>query len=239
MEDLMNYGRLLILGGILATLAAPALADPITYGEFDASGQGSVLTTGTGVHQVGSGFELGGTTGTTAGGNLRPTGTVTDDGSGVFGNFDQGLSFFYHFIVAPTPTPAHATFTFSTASVATPVEFLQATDNGVQMKFYITTVETPVLINSGGTRTGTIGSFQGVGYVTFSNEFAPGTPTVLYQEAVEYEVDTNKGAGLRPITVQILATDPGVLPEPSSFVLMGTGIFSTAGMLWRRRRLVA
>jgi PEP-CTERM motif len=236
----MKYGRLIILGGILAGLATPMLADPITYGEFDASGQGGIKTAVVGGKTVGTGLTIGGTTGTTGGGNLRPTGTVTQDGTGDFNEFSESESFFYHFIASGTP--AAGLFTFSTvpAAGAAGVEFLQAnTDPSfgpvITMKFYITSVE-DIAINSGSNTKGNPGGFDGIGYVTFSNIFVPGEPGVLFQQAADYSVETNKGAGLRPLTVEIDLTAPSPAPEPSSLALLGTGMMGVAGFVFRKRR---
>jgi len=241
----MKYGRLILMGGILMGLATPMLADT-TFGEFDSSGQGLILATGfhgvTTIH----GLTLGGTTGVTGGGNLRPTGTITDDGTGVFGDFSESESFFYHFIASvpagsPNGTKPTAEFDFSTVTAAGPtgIEFLQANTDPTlgpvdTMKFYITSVE-DIEINSGTASKGTPGAFDGVGYVTFSNEFVPGTRT-LFQEAVEYQLTINKGAGQKPFSLSVEATAPSDIPEPGSLALLGTGMMSVAGFAFRKRR---
>jgi hypothetical protein len=234
----MKYGRLILMGGILAGLATPMFADTI-YGEFDGSGQGAIST-------ATSGLTLGGAVATTGGGNLRPTGTVTDDGTGVFGNFSESQSFFYHFIasVPPgSPSGTKPTAQFDFGSVATAgaagIEFLQANSDPTlgpveTMKFFITSVGDETA-NSGSILTGNTGNFDGTGYVTFSNVFVPGT-TTLFQEAVQYDVSVNKGAGQKPFTVVIQATQPPQVPEPSSLALLGTGMLSVAGFAFRKRR---
>lgn len=231
----MKFGKLIILGGILALFTGPIFADSI-YGEFDASGQGGIATTGSGVNKTATGEIIGGTIGTTAGGNVRPTGTITQDGTGVFHRFTESESFFYHFIA--TGSPGAGTFSFSSVTPAG-VEFLQAnTDpklgNVATMKFYITSVE-DIEINSGSGVQGTPGGFDGVGYVTFSNVFVPGEPGVLYKEAVDYSVVINKGAGQKPFTVEIVATAPSAVPEPGSLALLGTGLAGIAGSVFRKR----
>jgi len=233
----MKYGRLILLSGILAGLATPMFADSI-YGEFDGSGQGTISTTGSGSHIVATGLTFGGATGTTGGGNLRPTGSVTQDGSGAFTDFSEGESFFYHFIASGSP--ATAPFLFSSITPSG-VQFLTATSDPslgpvVTMKFYITSIITAdTTINSGSGTRGVAGGFDGDGYVTFSNIFVPGEPGVLFQQAVEYAVQTNKGAGQRPLTVEIDATVPSPAPEPSSLALLGTGMVGMAGYVFRKR----
>jgi hypothetical protein len=237
----MKYGRLIVLGGMLAGLATPMFADTV-YGEFDASGQGgiSTVTTKVGGKNVitPTGLTLGGTVGTTKAGNVRPTGTVTEDGTGVFDDFTESQSFFYHFIA--TGTPGMAPFLFSTVNPTTGIEFMQANSDAtlgpvVTMKFYITSVA-DILVNSGAGNKGAAGGFDGIGYVTFSDTFAPGGKGVLFQEAVDYSVEINKGAGSKPFTLEIDATeaDPAV-PEPSSLALLGTGMMSVAGFVFRKR----
>ncbi len=168
---------------------------------------------------------------------MRPTGTVTTDGTGVFSGFSESESFFYHFIA--TGTPGMALFDFSTVTSPTGIEFLQANTDPAKgpvttMKFYITNVQ-DITINSGAVVGGHTGGFDGFGYVTFSNEFDPAHPTQLFQEAVEYSVDVNKGAGSRPFTVEIDATKPSPAPEPSSLALLGTGMLGIAGFAFRKR----
>jgi PEP-CTERM motif len=231
----MKYGRLIVLGGMLAALSTPMFADTI-YGTFDGSGQGTIATTGSGSHTVATGLTIGGTIGTTAGGNVRPTGTITTDGTGVFSDFSESESFFYHFIASGSPGTAF--FDFSTAGPAG-VEFLQANTDPTKgpvttMKFYITNVQ-DITINSGGLVGGTTGGFDGFGYVTFSNEFDPANPTQLFQEQVEYSVDVAKGSGSKPFTVEIDAIKPSPAPEPSSLALLGTGMLGVAGFAFRKR----
>ena len=232
----MHYGKLLLLGALLAGPSTAAFATPI-YGVFDASGQGNIATTGSGTHTVATGLTIGGTIGTTAGGNVRPTGTVTQDGSGVFADFTESQSFFYHFIASGTPGSAF--FGFNTVTTPTGIEFLQANSDPTKgpvatMKFYITSVQ-DVTINSGGLIGGTTGGFDGTGYVTFSNVFVPGQPGVLFQEAVEYSLVVNKGGGSKPFTIEIDAVSPSPAPEPSSLALLGTGMVGIAGFVFRKR----
>jgi len=216
---------------MLAALATPMFADTI-YGTFDASGQGSIATSGS----TATGLMIGGTIGTTGGGNVRPTGQITTDGTGVFSAFSQGESFFYHFIASGSPGSAF--FGFSTVT-PTGIEFLQANTDPANgpvrtMKFYITSVQ-DITINSGGVVGGSTGGFDGFGYVTFSNEFDPANPTQLFQEQVEYSLDVNKGSGSRPFTVEIDAIKPSPAPEPSSLALLGTGMLGIAGFAFRKR----
>ena len=68
------------------------------------------------------------------------------------------------------------------------------------------------------------GSFTGEGYVT---------DTGYAQTPVTFQLtNSGKGAGEKAFTLDILAPTP----EPSSLVLLGTGVMGAAGIFLRRRQ---
>jgi PEP-CTERM motif len=237
----MKFCKTILLGTILASCVPAALATQIG-GELFVTGTGTILGPAHSVDATSITFS---NYGTTTGGNTRPRGLVVGDGSGGFSDFADGDSFFYDFL-KPTPagsTTGSGTFAFESATAEDPIELLQMTEDGVQLKVFITNVDDGAMVgtaNSGSVShhnfvPGTSGTFFGEGYVTLSNDFVSGNSGPLDESPIDFQLsNSGVGTGLKPFSVDIIA----LAPEPSSLVLLGSGIASAAGMMFRRRRIL-
>jgi PEP-CTERM motif len=233
----MNFGKMIFLGAIFASCVPAALATPIG-GELFLAGTGTISGPVNSLNATSITFS---NYGTTMNGNTRPRGVVDGDGTGGFSDFTDATTFFFDFL-KPDPADSGAgTFTFASATDANPVELLQMTENGVQLKIFITNVDPGAMVGTNsvgkagkpGFVSGTAGTFTGEGFVTLSNDFVSGNSGPLEESAINFSLtNSGTGVGLKPFSVDIEA----IAPEPSTLALLGTGMVSVAGMMFRKRR---
>jgi len=134
----MNYGRLIILGTILASCVPFAHADRI-YGEVDTNGTATIATT-SGVTTIAFGNIVAG----------HPVGHISGDGQADFSNFSDGTSFNY--IATPVTL---------TVGAITPVQLFSVTENGVTLDFFLTNI-LDFTVGSASAK----GAFDAIGYIT-------------------------------------------------------------------------
>lgn len=135
--------------------------------------------------------------------------TITGQGYGALAEFSFGTTGFDSFNYLATPT--------------TPFELFHTTaTDGAVLRFFVSsdsyTIAPDLVVLGSGfyTRTGTDGTVTTIPFGTFN-------------------ISTQGTAG----TIVSFSDSNMVTPEPSSLVLLGTGIVSAAGMLVRRRQITA
>ena len=134
-------------------------------------------------------------------------------------------------------TPTLYTFTNLLASLGNPLEMYSATDAlGDTVAFYATGVATNLVQNASGDITVVL-----TGYFTETSGSGAGncasTSSCFTQTGGEDSLTFNDiPASPNGNLTEDFITEPA--PEPNSFLLLGTGLFSAAGLLIRRRRTV-
>jgi PEP-CTERM motif len=215
----MKFGKTFFLGTILASCASAALATPTNYlfGELDASGTAQVTAT-----QLIFGNLFG----------EKPKGATVGQGSDNFSNIGDNTAFLYNFtgVAAKAGPPAVSAvppiFDFSSLASG-PVELFSISDGTATVNFFLTEID-PGSIIPGHAKMGLIpatkGTFTGEGYVTEDG---------FINTPVDFSLTNNStGTGIKAFSFSIVS----VAPEPSSLTLLGSGIVSAVGMMFRRRR---
>jgi hypothetical protein len=129
--------------------------------------------------------------------------------------------------VAGGSTGSFTFFTAGTMFNINPNGSFTVTENGETASFVVTSVTSDTVSPmSGG---GTILTALGTGTFTMSG-IVNGTGLATF-------IDTSQSlAGVNQLTSFSASTDVVPTPEPSSLILLGTGLLSSAGVLVRRRR---
>jgi hypothetical protein len=224
----MKFGKIIVLGGILAVSAPLAFADTITFSQ---SGTDTVSLSSTGITFKNTG---GATTFTDPAG--APGKVVsTSANSSLFSVFTTSSIVKYDpSISGLSNTAMHfdGTGNADAPSVGTPIQFLVVTIGGVTMDLFITSTDSHTLGNSttpaGFTATGYITETGHTGDIPVTFSLTESGPKNGTNPAVNTFTDT--------ITTDSSFTTT-VAPEPSSLILMGTGILSMAGIGFRKRKI--
>lgn len=130
--------------------------------------------------------------------------------------------------IAAGSTGSFTFFTAGTMFTINPNGSFTVTENGETASFVVNTVTSDTVTNGPMTNETTL-SAAGTGTFTLSG-VVNGTGLATF-------VDTSQSlSGVNQLTSFSATTDVVPTPEPSSLMLLGTGLLSSAGMLLRRRR---
>jgi hypothetical protein len=204
----MKFGKIFLLSAVLATATQFAFADTITTAGSE-SGSGITSTGFSFNNKVASGPFKGDATGTIS--------SATDFLSVYSG---VGATLYYTPQISGSPS-----FKFTSVTAGTPLEFYEIISGSDTLKFYLTSL---AHFTGSGSAPGTL---TGSGYITVTG--ITGDIPVFFSLT-----NTTKGTGAKLFTTDLTTDDPitADAPEPSSLVLLGSGVMGVAGTMFRKRR---